>query len=278
MVDEATEYIAHSFMEQQMGPAVQMASNFLDGFDRPEITVAVLRRMGDFYIEQGYWNEAVAAYTALLSRDAYSTDAPFIQARIAAAYEGSGDMLAAVQARETLVETYGRVGDWASHSQDSTRFAEVDSIRAAALEQAITYHLSTAAQLPEDQAGLTSHYQNLISRLQTYLTEYGDRRVAYDYRFYLGDAFYAVGDYMNAGDAYLEVAYDNSSTQKQETALGNAFTSYYSAYTQSVVPDSAFAASAALVSNAATGSSQLNGSSRITIDAGVAKARAMVAR
>ncbi len=239
MVDEATEYIAHSFMEQQMGPAVQMASNFLDGFDRPEITVAVLRRMGDFYIEQGYWNEAVAAYTALLSRDAYSTDAPFIQARIAAAYEGSGDMLAAVQARETLVETYGRVGDWASHSQDSTRFAEVDSIRAAALEQAITYHLSTAAQLPEDQAGLTSHYQNLISRLQTYLTEYGDRRVAYDYRFYLGDAFYAVGDYMNAGDAYLEVAYDNSSTQKQETALGNAFTSYYSAYTQSVVPDSA---------------------------------------
>ncbi len=238
MVEEATEYIAHSFMEQQAGPGVRMASNFLDAYGRPEVTVAVLRRMGDFYIEQGYWNEAVMAYTALLNRDAYSGEAPFIQARIAAAYEGAGDIPAAVQAREALVEAYSRTGDWAVHARDSSRFAEVDSIRAEALEQAITYHLSTAARFPEDQPGRTSHYRNLISRLETYLSEYGDRRVAYDYRFYLGDAFYAVDDYMNAGDAYLQVACDNSSAQKQETALGNAFTSYYNAYTKSVVPDS----------------------------------------
>lgn len=239
MADEAMEYIAHSFMEQQRGSAVQMASNFLDSFGRSQVTVSVLRRMGDFYIEQGYWNESIQAYTALLQRDPYSSEAPFIQARIAAAHEGAGDMLLAVQARETLVERYGAGGDWASHMGDPDRFAQVDSIRASALEQAINYHLSTSASLPEDQAGRTGHYQNLISRLQTYLAEYSDRRVAYDYKFYLGDAYYAIGSYLQAGDAYLAVAYDGSSTQKQETALGNAFTSYYSAYTQPAVADSA---------------------------------------
>ncbi|MFO7626552.1 MAG: tetratricopeptide repeat protein, partial [Candidatus Fermentibacteraceae bacterium] len=239
MAEEAMEYIAHSFMEQPGGASVQLASNFLDAFNRPHVTASVLKRMGDFYIEQGYWPEAIQSYTALLTRDPYSTDAPFIQARIAAAHEGAGDMQLAVQARETLVERYGSSSDWAMQMGDSSQFAQVDSIRAAALEQAINYHLSTSAQIPEGQAGRNEHYQNLIIRLQTYLAEYGDRRVAYDYTFYLGDAHYAIGSFIQAGDAYLEVAYDSSSTLKQETALGNAFTSYFSAYTQGMIPDSA---------------------------------------
>ncbi len=239
MVDEALEYIAHSFMEQPGGNSVQLASNFLDAFNRPDVTISVLNRMGDFYIEQGYWPEAIQSYNALLARDPFSSEAPFIQARIAAAHEGAGDMQLAVQAREELVERYGSSSEWAIQMADSSRFAQVDSIRAAALEQAINYHLSTSAQIPEGQAGRTEHYENLIGRLQTYLSEYGDRRVAYDYKFYLGDAYYAVGSFLLAGDAYLEVAYDSLSTQKQETALGNAFTSYFSAYAQGAVPDSA---------------------------------------
>lgn len=239
MAEEAMEYIAHSFMEQPGGASVQIASNFLDAFNRPHVTASVLKRMGDFYIEQGYWPEAIQSYTALLTRDPYSSEAPFIQARIAAAHEGAGDMQLAVQARETLVERYGSSSEWAMQMGDSSQFVQVDSIRAAALEQAINYHLSTSAQIPEGQAGRNEHYQNLVSRLQTYLSEYGDRRVAYDYKFYLGDAQYAIGSFTQAGDAYLAVAYDSSSTLKQETALGNAFTSYFSAYTQGMIPDSA---------------------------------------
>jgi tetratricopeptide (TPR) repeat protein len=239
MVEESIEYIAHSFMEQQRGSSVQMASGFLDSFDRPAVTVAVLDKMGAFYMEQGYWTEAIQAYSALLARAPYSADAPFIQARIAAAHEGAGDMLLAVQAREALVERYGSGGDWAEHMGDPQRFARVDSVRAAALEQAINYHLSTSAQIPEDQAGRTAHYRNLISRLKVYLEEYGERRVAYDYKFFLGDSYYAIGDFTSAGDAYMDVAHDRSSTLKQETALGNAFTSYFSAYSQGALPDSA---------------------------------------
>lgn len=238
MVDESIEYIAHSFMEQERGNSVQVASGFLDSFQRPDVTVAVLRRMGDFYMEQGYWAEAIGSYNALLTRDPYGSDAPFIQARIAAAHEGAGDMALAVQARETLVERYGSSGDWALRMEDPERFQVVDSIRAAALEQAINYHLSVSSQIPEGQAGRTEHYRNLVSRIQTYLDEYGDRRPAYDYKFFLGDSYYAMADYLSAGDAYMDVAYDGTSTVKQETALGNAFTSYYSAYTQVAAPDS----------------------------------------
>ncbi|MCK5787165.1 MAG: tetratricopeptide repeat protein [Candidatus Sabulitectum sp.] len=228
MVNEAVEYLAHDFMEQKSGPPVQLATNFLDSFDDEQVTVDVLTQMGDFYIEQGFWIESVEAYQSLLQRDPYSADAPFIQSRIAVAYEGAGDLLNAARAREEIVEMYGPESEWVTLSGDSSVFAEVDSLRGSAMEYSIQYHAQQVAE--GDPQLAVQNYTNLIEMIELYLLEYPDSRQTYDFRYLLGDSYYNTGNLSKAGDVYLQVVYDSTSTQQRENAAVNAFSSFGQAY------------------------------------------------
>ena len=230
MVNEAVEYLAHDFMEQKSGSPVLLATNFLDSFDDEEVTVKVLTQMGDFYIEQGFWIEAVESYQSLLQRDPYSPEAPFINSRIAVAYEGAGDYANAAAAREQIVANYGPQSEWASMSGDSSIFAEVDSLRASALENSIQYHAQLVAEAEGGSQQAMQSYTNLIEKIELYLADYGDSRQAYDFRYLLGDSYYNTGNLARAGDVYLEVVYDSISTQQRENAAVNAFSSFGQAY------------------------------------------------
>ncbi|RKZ03069.1 hypothetical protein DRQ21_06845 [Candidatus Fermentibacteria bacterium] len=230
MVGEAIEYLAHDFMEQKTGSPVQLATNFLDSFDDNEVTVDVLTQMGDFYMEQGFWIESVEAYQSLLQRDPYSPDAPFIQSKIAVAYEGSGDFASAAAAREQIVESYGPQSEWATMSGDSSNLAEVDSLRASALEHSIQYHAQQVAEADQGSQQALQSYSSLIEKIELYLTDYPDSREAYEFKFLLGDSYYNTGDLAKAGDVYLSVVYDSTSTQQRENAAVNAFSSFGQAY------------------------------------------------
>lgn len=232
MVSEAIEYLAHDFMEQKTGPAVQLATNFLDYFDDHQVTVDVLTQMGDFYLEQGFWMESIEAYEALLQRDPYSSQAPFIQSRIAVAYEGAGDFANAVQARENIVDRYGPESEWAMQSGDSTVFQQVDSLRASSLQHSIGYYANQILEAQGDPSVTGPMYETLVGKIELYLSDYSDARQAYEFRFLLGDAYYNTGEYSRAGDVYLEVVYDSTSGQQRENAAGNAFSSYYEAYSE----------------------------------------------
>ncbi len=239
MADEAMEYIAHDFMEQSRMQPIPLATRFLDYFGRDSVSFAVLDYMGRFYQEQGYWNEAIATYGALLQRFPESRNAPFFQARIAASYDGMGDLAMATQARERLVEEYGEGSSWALAIGDSTAVGEVDSLRAVSLEQAISYYHSQAVANRDDPLLRRQSYESLAGRIETYLAEYGDSRESYDFMFFLGDAYYATGRFTEAGDTYLAVARDSSSAQRQEDASINACGSYFTAYSEQAGIDSA---------------------------------------
>ena len=232
LVSEAIEYLAHDFMEQKTGPPVQLATNFLDFFEDQQVTVDVLTQMGDFYIQQGFWMEAIESYQALLERDPYNPQAPFIQSRIASAYEGAGDFSSAARARESIVDNYGMESEWAAMSEDSTIFGMVDSLRASSLEHSIGYHAQQISEAAGDPQITTPLYSGLIEKVELYLGEYGDSRQAYDFRFLLGDSYYNTGQFASAGDVYLQVVYDSTSAQQRENAVGNAFSSFYEAYSQ----------------------------------------------
>lgn len=239
MIDESMEYIAHDFMEQTTRPPVALATDFLDSFARDTVTTTILRFMGDYYRSSGYWNEAVGSYEALLARYPDSRQAPFIQAGIAACYDGMGNTALATQARERLVEQYGSGSEWALALGDSSAVEELDSLRASSLEQAITYHHSQAVASREDPVASAQNYQALAGRIETYLAEFGDNRQSYDFRFYLGDAYYALGRYMEAGDTYFAVAMDSSSQVRQKDACINAMGSFFTAYAEEAGIDSA---------------------------------------
>lgn len=232
MVNEAIEYLAHDFMEQKSGPPVQLATSFLDYFDDKDVTVDVLTQMGDFYLEQGFWMEAIESYQALLQRDPYSGQAPFVQSRIAIAYEGAGDFASSAQARETIVDRYGPSSEWAIQSGDSSVFHQVDSLRASALQYSIGYYANQILEAAGDPSVTGPMYTTIIDKIELYLTDFSDARQAYEFRFLLGDAYYNTGNFSRAGDVYLEVVYDSTSAQQRENAAGNAFSSFYEAYTQ----------------------------------------------
>ncbi len=233
MVSEAVEYLAHDFMEQKSGPPVLLATNFLDSFGDDQVTVDVLTQMGDFYIEQGFWLESIESYHSLLQRDPYNSAAPFIQSRIAVAYEGAGDYASAASAREQIVERYGIQSEWASMSGDSSILGEVDSLRASALEHSIQYHAQQVAEAEGDSQQAIQNYSSLIEKIELYLTDYGNTRQAYDFKFLLGDSYYNTGNLARAGAVYLEVVYDSTSAQQRENAAVNAFSAFSQAYDQS---------------------------------------------
>ncbi len=232
MVNEAMEYLAHDFMEQKAGPPVQYATNFLDAYEDDEVTVSVLTQMGDYYMEQGYWMESIDSYKALLERDPYSAEAPFIQSKIAIAYEGAGDYASATQARENIVEKYGLESEWASMSGDSTIFAGVDSLRASALESSIQYYAQQIDQAEGDPQILNQSYSTLIDKIELYLLDYSTTEKAYDFRYLLGDSYYNTGNLAKAGEVYLGVVYDSTSALQRENATVNAFSSFGQAYEQ----------------------------------------------
>ncbi len=146
----------------------------------------------------------------------YSPDAPFIQSKIAVAYEGSGDFASAAAAREQIVESYGPQSEWATMSGDSSNLAEVDSLRASALEHSIQYHAQQVAEADQGSQQALQSYSSLIDKIELYLADYPDSREAYEFKFLLGDSYYNTGDLAKAGDVYLSVVYDSTSTQQRE--------------------------------------------------------------
>jgi tetratricopeptide (TPR) repeat protein len=239
MVNEAMEYMAHDFMEQPSLPSVSLATRFLDSFGNDSVSYRVLGQMGNFYEEQGYWPEAIASYEALLQRFPDSPQAPFLEVRIASSYEGAGDLEMATQARERLVEQYGSGSEWATTYGTSETSAVVDSIRALSLEQTIAYYHNQALVNREDPVLSRQNYDALAGRIEVYLRDYPQSRQNYDFRFFLGDAYYALGRFTEAGDCYTAVATDSSSVARQEDACINACGSYFTAYAEQPAIDSA---------------------------------------
>jgi tetratricopeptide (TPR) repeat protein len=239
MGNEAMEYMAHDFMEQPSLPAVPLATRFLDSFGDDSVSYSILNQMGSFYEEQGYWTEAIASYDALMQRFPDSPQAPFLQVQIASAYEGAGNLEMATQARERLVEQYGAGSTWAATYGTSETAAVVDSIRALSLEQTIAYYHTQAVANREDPVLSRQNYEALAGRIEVHLRDYPQSRQNYDFKFYLGDSYYALGRYLEAGDAYTSVALDGSSVARQEDACINACGSYFTAYAEQPGIDSA---------------------------------------
>jgi len=232
ILDEAMEYMAYDFLEMSATPSasIPVAVAFLDAYDDQATTVSVLGQMARISEELTDWNTSIAAYEALLDADPLSTDAPLYQAKIAQCYEEMGDFAQAAVARDRLVEEYGSGSSWVTQTGDESALAIADSLRGQSFQSSIQYYLEQTVLAADDPVAYTAANEALIPRIETYLQEYGYSREAYDYRFHLGDAYYHLGRYEQAGDVYLQVANDSSSFLRQEVALNNAFSSYLTAY------------------------------------------------
>ena len=240
MVDEAIEYVAHDFMEQSQYPSVFLAARFLDYYGDENVSRQVLENMGKFYMEQGFWAEAIKTYDELIQRHPLIESAPYLQEKIALCYDALGDNMMANQARELLIENYGLESEWATAVGEETAMAATDSLRGSTIRQAIGfYHAQAVAAKQENPELSINHWEALLRRIETYISEFPDSRENYEFRFLLGEAHYNLGHYIKAGDAYIQVAMDSTSSLSQEDACINGSAMYITAYQEMTGIDSA---------------------------------------
>jgi tetratricopeptide (TPR) repeat protein len=232
ILNEAREYMAYDFLEMHdmTSIAIPAALSFLQEFDDSITTVSVLEKMADISSEMSNWETSIEAYNALLDEIPYSPDAPIFQLKIAQAYEELGEFALAASARDKLVSDYGQGSDWYNNVGDTTVIALTDSLRGASFEDAIQYYLEQTVVTNEDPIAFEQVNIALIERIESYIQQYPESPLIYEYQFYLGDALYHTGQYVSAGDVYYDVAVDSSSFLRQEDALNNAFSSYLIAY------------------------------------------------
>ena len=232
IINEAREYIAYDFLEMDnTQTSVATALAFLTEFNNQETTISVLKQMAEISVEMTEWQTAIEAYEALLSVDPNSPDAPYYQADIAFAYEQSEQYANAATARDVLVEVYGENGTWFRVVQgDSALAYSTDSLRVNSLESAIQYYLEQCVLTKNEPDAYQTANEELIDRILLYLDEYPSKQNVYDFKVYLGDAYYHLADYLNAADVYYSVAMDSSSFQNQESSFNNAFLAYLEAY------------------------------------------------
>ena len=240
ILNESREYMAYDFLEMHdMSPgAVDGAVAFLEDFGDSVTTVSVLRRMAEISSEMTNWDTSVQAYQALLRKIPYSPEAPLYQLRIAQAYEELGDQAQAAEARDRLIAEYSRDSQWFDRVGDSSALAMADSLRGSSFEESIQYYLERTVATREDPFAFRQTNETLITRIENYLQQFPSSPRNYEYRFYLGDAYYHTEQYLTAGDVYYDVAMDSSSFQRQEDAMNNAFSSYLIAYEEVAGVDS----------------------------------------
>jgi len=235
IINEARQYMAYNFLEMgdsvSVLPPVPSALTFLTEFNDIETTISVLKQMAEISTGAEDWQTVIEAYQALLTADPTSPNAPYYQADIALAYEQNEQFANAADARDVLVAVYGENGEWfAVIDADSALAFSADSLRVNSLESAIQYYLELCVNTKEQPAAYQTSNEELIDRILLYLAEYPSSQKVYDFKVYLGDAYYHLTDYENAGDVYYSVAMDSSSFQNQESSFNNAFLSYFAAY------------------------------------------------
>lgn len=240
ILNESREYMAYDFLEMHdMSPgAVDQAVTFLEDFGDSVTTVSVLKKMAEISSEMTNWDTSIQAYKALLRRTPYSPEAPVYQLRIARSYEELGDQARAAEARDRLIAEYSRDSRWFDMVGDSSALALADSLRGSSFEESIQYYLERTVATREDPFDFRQTNETLITRIENYLEQFPSSPKNYEYRFYLGDAYYHTEQYLTAGDVYYDVAMDSSSFQRQEDALNNAFSSYLIAYEEMAIADS----------------------------------------
>lgn len=194
---EAIQYVAESFAEHGGAPA---AEKFLLDIGEKEYSKTIFIRLGEIYQERNFYDESNETYRAILRLWPLHHTAPEVQAKIIKNLLLMERFEEAERAREELVSTYGPGSAWLSkHPEGEGRE------KALKLVEENLYILATDAL----KRGMESHSKrdlNLaIARLQEYLDKYPEAERGAQVQFYQGEAYYELGDYINAAKAYEHV-------------------------------------------------------------------------
>jgi|GEM_PF-1179493 len=193
---------------------------YFNQLGRPELILLMLKRLGATYIEQGKFEQAVAAYRLLISKEPMSQKAPDYQYKIVQAYEKMNQKTETLQEIQKLRSTYGKDSAWGRENAANT-----DDIKRAnrhveeALRTAATsYHKESRKLTDPNEAINVSKQAEQAYRL--YIQDYPSETYSYDIRYNFGELLFDLGDY------YKKNSSKDSGGTLQEKYYVDAFNQY----------------------------------------------------
>lgn len=224
---EASTYVAISFAEYG-NP--EEAFEFLETFSDPvyqKYKKDILAQLGEIYLRQDRYDEAIATFRYLLNHFPLDPEAPTYAQRIVLAHEKKWDIAGANEARGQLITSFGPNSRWYAAQKDS--LLKVNTLRVVkeALYKKGVYH-----QLQGREQKNNVQYEKAVQQYRNFLALFPDDSLAYKVTFYLGECLYELGRYKEAATYYTQVFRKYGDTDYAEQAAYNAILSYYQASQQ----------------------------------------------
>lgn len=223
---EAIQYLGFSFSEDDWnGDSTPDAETGIQRIQNASLmpqdrtwTPEVYIQLGDIYLDQAKYPEAIAIYELVLRRWPMNQQAPRLQEQIATAHQRNNEFEDAIAARGRLAN-YGEDSPWAAANVEHPEALRQASELAenALIDTAIHYH-RTAQQLR--QRGVVEQNPELLRRAQenynlaatayrAYIQRFPNSPNAYELNYNLADALFYSDQWLAAAEEYTRVRDSN---------------------------------------------------------------------
>ncbi|MFQ5630609.1 MAG: tol-pal system YbgF family protein, partial [bacterium] len=211
--DEAVGYVAESFAEHGGAKA---AEQFLLDIGEKEYSKTIFIRLGEIYQERNFYDESNETYRAILRLWPLHHTAPEVQTKVIKNLILTEQFDDAEKERELLISTYGPGSQWlGKHPEGEGRE------KALKLVEENLYILGTEAQKRGMETKSKRDLNLAIARYQEFVDKFPDSERASQVQFYQGEAYYELGDFVNAAEAYENVVVSYSESEFASSAAYN---------------------------------------------------------
>ena len=216
---ESIHYIASCFSEYG-GP--ELAKQFLTPKSDKQYVESIFLKIGELYQKRNYYEEAIKTYRALLEVYPLYKNAPEIYRKIIENYELDDKIDMANEMREEMVKNLGPGGPWLTQYSAGDAFDAGQQASRDALVYLGNYHQSEA-----QKRGQVRDYHLAIDKYQQFLDFFPKDKDAHRINFYMAEAYYGVGNFTKAAEAYYDVVTKYDSSEYKKDSAYNRILCYY---------------------------------------------------
>jgi tetratricopeptide (TPR) repeat protein len=223
---EAIQYLGFSFSEDDWnGDSSPDPETGIQRIQQAQLmpqdrvwTPEVYIQLGDIYLDQAKYPEAIAIYALVLRRWPLHQQAPRLQEQIATAHQRNNEFEAAIAARGQLAN-YGEESQWAAANVEHPEALRQASELAenALIDTAIHYHRTAQALRqrgvvetnPELLRRAQENYNLAATAYRAYITRFPNSPNAYELNYNLADALFYSDQWLAAHEEYTRVRDSN---------------------------------------------------------------------
>jgi cellulose synthase operon protein C len=221
---EAVQYAAISFADEGWG-GVARAKAFFARKGGRTYEAEVFGRLGDVYLEETRYAQAVEAYREVLARAPLSPEAPRVQAKIVLAWSRSRQLDREAAERERLVATYSEGTVWWERNQgDPDLVASVRDLVERSLLRAASFHHAQAQSHKQEGRveAAVAEFRVAARAYGEYLGRFPHSKQAYELTYAYADCLYSALEFDAAARVYAAVRDDPSSDRLESEAALSA--------------------------------------------------------